>query len=92
MRSQFILLYLILILFMTLYFISGLQNNFYYQPNIGKYIAEDFYIKLLLYPNYSFTINQTYYNICLEENIICYDNGTNIIVITPTSEYILNNP
>jgi len=92
MRSQFILLYLILILFMTLYFISNLQNNFYYQPNIGKYIAEDFYIKLLLYPNYSFTINQTYYNICLEENIICYDNGTNIIVITPTSEYILNNP
>jgi len=92
MRSQFILLYLILILFMTLYFISGLQNNFYYQPNIGKYIAEDFYIKLLLYPNYSFTINQTYYNICLEENIICYDNGTNIIVITPTSEYILSNP
>jgi len=92
MRSQFILLYLILILFMTLYFISSLQNNFYYQPNIGKYIAEDFYIKLLLYPNYSFIINQTYYNICLEENIICYDNGTNIIVITQNSEYILNNP
>jgi len=92
MRSQFILLYLILILFMTLYFISSLQNNFYYQPNIGKYISEDFYVKLLLYPNYSFTINQTYYNICSEENIICYDNGTNIIVITQNSEYILNNP
>jgi len=92
MRSQFILLYLILILFITLFFISGLQNNFYYQPNIGKYIAEDFYVKLLLYPNYSSTINQTYYNICLKENMICYDNGTNIIVITQNSEYILNNP
>ena len=92
MRSQFILLYLVLILFITLFFISGLQNNFYYQPSIGKYIAEDFYVKLLLYPNYSSTINQTYYNICLKENMICYDNGTNIIVITQNSEYILNNP
>jgi len=92
MRSQFILLYLVLILFITLYFISNLQNNFYYQPNIGKYIAEDFYVKLLIYSNYSSTINQTYYNICLEENITCYDNGTNIIVITQNSEYILNNP
>ncbi|MFP3283912.1 MAG: hypothetical protein RXO65_00445 [Candidatus Nanopusillus acidilobi] len=92
MKSQFILLYLVLILFITLFFISNLQNNFYYQPNIGKYIAEDFYVKLLLYPNYSSTINQTYYNICLKENMICYDNGTNIIVITQNSEYILNNP
>jgi hypothetical protein len=92
MRSQFILLYLVLILFITLFFISNLQNNFYYQPNIGKYIAEDFYVKLLLYPNYSSTINQTYYNICLKENMICYDNVTNIIVITQNSEYILNNP
>jgi len=92
MRSQFILLYLILILFMTLYFISNLQNDFYYQPNIGKYIAQDFYVKLLLYPNYSSIINQTYYNICILENIICYDNGTNIIVITQNSEYILNKP
>jgi len=92
MKSQFILLYLVLILFITLFFISNLQNNFYYQPNIGKYIAEDFYVKLLLYPNYSSIINQTYYNICLEENMICYDNGTNIIVITQNSEYILNNP
>ncbi|MFZ8856017.1 MAG: hypothetical protein ACO2OX_02360 [Candidatus Nanopusillus sp.] len=92
MRSQFILLYLILILFMTLYFISNLQNDFYYQQNIGKYIAQDFYVKLLLYPNYSSIINQTYYNICILENIICYDNGTNIIVITQNSEYILNKP
>jgi len=92
MRSQFILLYLILILFMTLYFISNLQNDFYYQSNIGKYIAQDFYVKLLLYPNYSSIINQTYYNICMWGNIICYDNGTNIIVITQNSEYILNKP
>jgi len=77
---------------MTLYFISNLQNDFYYQPNIGKYIAQDFYVKLLLYPNYSSIINQTYYNICILENIICYDNGTNIIVITQNSEYILNKP
>jgi len=92
MKSQFILLYLILILFMTLYFVSNLQNDFYYQPNIGKYIAQDFYVKLLLYPNYSSIINETYYNICMWENIICYDNGTNIIVITQNSEYILNKP
>ncbi len=92
MRSQFILLYLILILFMTLYFVSNLQNDFYYQPNIGKYIAQDFYVKLLLYPNYSSIINQTYYNICMWKNIVCYDNGTNIIVITQNSEYILNKP
>ncbi|BFI73321.1 hypothetical protein YN1_3080 [Nanoarchaeota archaeon] len=92
MRSQFILLYLVLIVFITIYYLSLLQNNFYYQPNIAKYIAEDFYVKLLLYPNYSFLINQTYYNLCLQENIICYYNGTNIIVITNSSEYILSGP
>ena len=92
MKSQFILLYLILILIMTLYYLSLLQNNFYYQPDIGKYIAEDFYVKLLLYPQNASIINQTYYNICLQENMICYYNGTNIIVITNSSEYILNAP
>ena len=92
MKSQFILLYLVLILFITFYYLSLLQNNFYYQPNIGKYIAEDFYIKLLLYPQNSSIINQTYYNICLQENMLCYYNGTNIIVITNSSEYILSNP
>jgi hypothetical protein len=92
MRSQFILLYLILILFITFYYLSSLQNNFYYQPDIGKYIAEDFYVKLLLYPQNSSIINQTYYNICLQENMLCYYNGTNIIVITNSSKYILSSP
>ncbi|BBL45896.1 hypothetical protein MJ1_0757 [Nanobdella aerobiophila] len=92
MKSQFILLYLVLILFITLVFLSKFDNNYYYKNNFGYYIGQDFYVKLLLYPNESFIINNTYYNICLEENIICYYNGTNIVIMENGTEYIFKNP
>ncbi|MGC9079217.1 MAG: hypothetical protein ACP5G1_00580 [Nanopusillaceae archaeon] len=93
MKSQFILLYLVLILFISLNFLYyNFSNNYYYQPDLGQYVAEDFYTKLLLYPDYFSLINNTYYSICLNESMLCYNNGTNIIIITTNSEYILLNP
>lgn len=88
MRSQFLLLFSIIILILSMIFINQIKNiKIYYPTNLAKYYAEDFLIKISIN---STLANQTYYNFCESIGWICYYNGTNIIFITQTKEYILN--
>ncbi|MEM4511641.1 MAG: hypothetical protein QXD25_02405 [Nanopusillaceae archaeon] len=78
MKSQYILLFLIMITFFFIYYVNSLENYYFYHSEIDRYIAEDFKIKLNLYNED--LVNNTYYELCLEYNRICYYNTTHIIV------------
>jgi len=77
MRSQFILIFILMISLGLIFFINSFRNVFSYPYDLSKYILEDFKVKLLLYdPS---IVNQTYYSLCQEYGFICYYNGTHII-------------
>ncbi|GEM_PF-1738927 len=80
MRSQFIILYLVIITFISIYFIESWSKNiYYYKPNEIRFILNDFYTKIKMYPLYNKTINETYHMLCKDYGYICYYNGTHII-------------
>ncbi|MEM1687770.1 MAG: hypothetical protein QXM04_00010 [Nanopusillaceae archaeon] len=78
MRSQYIVIFLMLIFSLFIYYFSNFKNYYFYHSEIDRYIAEDFKIKLNLYNED--LVNNTYYELCLEYNRICYYNTTHIIV------------
>lgn len=87
MKSQYILVFLVLILAIFIYYVNNLQNYYFYISDIDKYIAEDFKIKLLL--NNKTLVNLTYNKLCLEYKRYCYYNGSHVIVINGDKTTIL---
>lgn len=79
MKSQYILTFLILIFVSIVYYISNLQNYYFYVSDIDKYLIEDFRIKLFL--NNETLVNLTYSNLCFEYKRYCYYNGSHIILV-----------
>ncbi len=77
MRSQFILIFTLLLLLGLLYFVYNVEAIPSYKYNLDKYFIEDFKVKLLLYNKT--IVNSTYYELCKEYGVICYYNGTHII-------------
>jgi len=77
MRSQFIVIFILLISLGLIYFFFNIGEIPSYPYDTSKYIIEDFRIKLLLYDPE--LVNKTYYTLCMENGVLCYYNGTHIV-------------
>lgn len=90
MRTQFIILYTAILLFLTIIFLNSITNNskFYYPVNNYKYIAENFYFDVLNYGCNN--VNISFYNYCQNLSITCYCNTTDVVVYGKNFEYIFN--
>ncbi len=94
MKSQYIVIWIIFLMFyIIMAFYQIVENyNFYYETNIEKYYAimlKEQITKVqgdVTLENY---VNATFWNFCKENNMICYYNGTYIILKSNRASIIL---
>ena len=92
MRSQFIILLTIFLIFSWYNIYKALDTEYFvYEANIEKYIAYSFWHEISTIDNITLktSINNTYYTYCKEIGLKCVFNGTHVIVESPTKLYVL---
>ncbi|HIP90479.1 MAG TPA: hypothetical protein EYH22_02915 [Candidatus Nanopusillus sp.] len=92
MRSQFVILLTVFILFSWYNVYKALNIEYFvYESNIEKYIAYSFWHEIYTTDNITLRIliNDTYYAYCKEIGLKCIFNGTHVIVRSPTKLYVL---
>ena len=92
MRSQFVIILTIFILFVWYNIYKAIDFDYLvYEANVEKYIAYTFWYEINTTNNATVTayINNSYYAYCKETGLKCIFNGTHIIVESPTKLYIL---
>lgn len=88
MKSQYILIFIILIFSLFFQYLYNLRKNYIYVSDIDSYLAEDFRVKIRVFDNKDI-INVTYFKLCLEYERYCYYNTTHIIVYSNNKQIIL---
>jgi len=87
MKGQFAFLFTAFILLAVLVFSVHVNLPYrYYEINMAKYIAYNFYLDVLKNATLA---NKTYYNYCKSIGIYCIYNGTAVIVKTLSKVYII---